>query len=76
MKVDDFLRKFADAIGASPESVRPDVMLKDLEGWDSMGQLSTVALFDELGVRTPAGALQNSASVQDIIALAGNKVEL
>ena len=75
MTTEDFLSRFAELLGATPDAVRPSTALRDLEGWDSMGQLSAVALLDELGVKIPSGALQKAERVEDILSLLRGKIE-
>ena len=74
MKLDQFLKNLADLLGASAAEVQIDTPLESLNGWDSMGQLSTLSLLDEIGVRPPKGSLQQCKSVRDLVALAGEKV--
>lgn len=74
MKVEEFIANFAEVIGASPSEVLISTELASLEGWDSMGQLSTLSLLDEIGVQPPKGALQNCQTVQDLVALAEPKL--
>lgn len=75
MKLDQFLQNLADLLGASTAEVRLGAPLESLAGWDSMGQLSTLSLLDEIGVRPPKGSLQQCKSVSDLVALAGAKIE-
>lgn len=75
MKVDQFLQNLADVLGASAAEVQPATALDSLSGWDSMGQLSTLSLLDEIGVKPPKGSLQQCKTVADLLALAGDKLE-
>lgn len=49
--------------------------LTDVPGWDSLAVVGLIAALDrQLGVRVQASALAQCKSVQDLIALAGDKV--
>jgi acyl carrier protein len=75
MRLNEFLGRLAEALLVDPVQVKPDTNLAQIEGWDSMGQLSTVALLDELGVKLPPGALMKCKNVSDITALAGERIQ-
>lgn len=66
----EFLRELASLLGASATDLTPERELASLPGWDSMGQLSTLSLLDEIGVHPPKGALQNCRAVADLLRLA------
>jgi acyl carrier protein len=74
MTKEEFIQSFADVLGADPTQVTASAPLKDFDGWDSMAQLSAVALLDQVGAKPPPGALQKCVTVQDIINLAGDKI--
>jgi acyl carrier protein len=74
MTKNEFIQNFADVLAADPGQVAPSAALNDFSGWDSMAQLSAVALLDQVGVKPPPGALQKCVTVQDLINLAGDKL--
>jgi acyl carrier protein len=71
MTDEDFLRFFADAVGAAEGSVHLDTELQTLEGWDSVAYLSTMTYLDEnLGVAVSPDQLVEAKTVADILKLA------
>lgn len=70
----DFLAQVAEALNAEPSQLTVQTRLDSLEGWDSMGQVSVVSLLDQIGVRSPPGALQKCRTVGDIAALGGTQI--
>jgi len=71
MNKETFVKKLADILLAE-NSLTENTTLDSLPGWDSMGQLSIVALFDEcLGRKLPPGSIQNCETINDILVLAG-----
>jgi acyl carrier protein len=44
---DEFIARLAEALNEDPAEVTAETTLADLEGWDSVGQLATIALVDE-----------------------------
>jgi acyl carrier protein len=44
MKLEEKLALIAEALDASPASVKADTELKSLDEWDSMGKLSIMAM--------------------------------
>ena len=70
----DFLREFAELLGEPAAEVQLETDLTSLAGWDSMGQLSTLSVLDELGAPPPRGALQQCRKVRDVVALAESRL--
>lgn len=71
MNDEDFLRFFADAVGAEEGSVTLDTQLSTLEGWDSVAYLSTMIYLDEsVGVAVSPEQLVEARTVADILAFA------
>jgi acyl carrier protein len=65
-----FLAKMEEALRAAPGSIRMTDQFQDLEGWDSIGALSVIAVVDEqYGVTLDAGALLACRTVADLAAL-------
>ncbi len=63
-RVTDLLER---AIQADPGSIRPDHLLADLDGWDSIGVVDFVgALYDQLGVALTVEELQTFTRVKDL----------
>jgi acyl carrier protein len=67
----EFLSKLSEILMAEQDRLAPDTELRELSGWDSMGQVSVFSLLDEAIGTTPApGVLQKCTTVGDILALA------
>ena len=65
-----FLSHIEEALRAEPGSVTMADQLRNLEGWDSIGALSIIAVIDEqYGLTLDAGALLTSQTVGDLAAL-------
>lgn len=75
MQQADFLRLIENVVECGPGKVSADMALTDVPGWDSLAVVGLIAALDrQLGVRVQASALAQCKSVQDLIALAGDKV--
>ena len=74
MTVNDFLTDFQDVLQReSPLS--PELLLADLEEWDSMAIMGTMAYLDSrLGIKTTFRTYRDLKSVADVIALAKGKL--
>ena len=69
----EFVRRLAEALNEDETSVAESTMLMDLQGWDSVGQLSAIALIDEcFNRRISVDALRKCQSVGDLLKLATN----
>jgi acyl carrier protein len=65
-----FLERMEEALRAKPGSIRMTHQFHELEGWDSIGALSVIAVIDErYGVTLDAGALLACRTVGDLAAL-------
>jgi len=66
----EFLLKMAEALNEDPSEVTESVALADLQGWDSVGQLATIALFDEYFQKSVKGSrLRDAKTMSDLIDL-------
>lgn len=66
----EFVRRLADALNEDAAAVQENTRLADLEGWDSVGQLSVIALVDEcFNRRLNVDALRKCESVCDLLHL-------
>jgi acyl carrier protein len=69
----EFVRRLAEALNEDESSVAESTTLTDLQGWDSVGQLSAIALIDEyFNRRISVDALRKCQSVGDLLKLATN----
>jgi acyl carrier protein len=67
----EFLSKLGEILMAEPDKLAPETDLRELSGWDSMGQVSVFSLLDEVVGTTPApGLLQKCNTIGDVVALA------
>ncbi len=66
-----FLARVEEALRAAPGSIHEDDEIEKLDGWDSIGALSIIALIDEhYGMTLEASELASCRTVADLIALA------
>ena len=71
----EFLRKIEFDIGAAEGTLEGSNVLQDLDGWDSLAVMSTLAMFDkQFGVKVPAEKVYQCRTVDDLAALAGDQV--
>jgi len=67
----EFLKQLAEALNEDESSMAVTTRLADLEGWDSVGQLSAIALIDEcFNRRVSVDALRKCEQVGDLLTLA------
>jgi acyl carrier protein len=67
----EFLSKLGEILMAEQDRLAPETDLRELSGWDSMGQVAVFSLLDEAVGTTPApGLLQKCTTVGDVLALA------
>lgn len=72
----DLLRRLEAIANADPGSLSGSEPLEDLDDWDSLAVLSTLALFDkEFGLVLPADKLHECRDMDAIIALVGDAVK-
>ena len=76
MTKEEFLEELATTLNEETENVKPETQVDSLEGWDSTGLLSVIAMFDgELGIQVDVERLRSCNSVQGLMDLAGGKIE-
>jgi acyl carrier protein len=67
----EFLSKLGEILMAAQDRLALETDLRELSGWDSMGQVAVFSLLDEAVGTTPApGLLQKCTTVGDVLALA------
>jgi acyl carrier protein len=66
-----FVRELELSLQADPGAFTDATVLKTLSGWDSLGRMNVVLIFDELKVSLPTGALDRAETVGDLVKLAG-----
>jgi acyl carrier protein len=71
MDMKQFLARVEEALGAPACSLHESDRVQALEGWDSLGALSLIALFDrDYGVVIDPNALAGCETVADLAKLA------
>lgn len=75
MQLSGFFHLIENVVECPPGTVKSGLALADLPGWDSLAVLGLIAALDrELGVRVQTPALAACKTVDDLVALAGDKV--
>lgn len=70
MTAEEKLALIAETLDADASNVKPEVELKSLDEWDSMGVISTIAMLDKkFGKILSAEEISELKTVQDIINL-------
>ncbi len=68
ISTEDALSMLAEIFEEPRENIAPDIKREDIEGWDSLGELSIMAEFDErFGITIDTEALDNFAIVDDLL---------
>jgi acyl carrier protein len=70
MTAEEFLQQLTDVLEAD-EPLQPGQQLADVETWDSLGVLSAVELYDQLGVKIDLAEVGDAETTDDLVALAG-----
>ncbi len=69
------LNEIEEILELDPGTLTGDEPLVDLEGWDSLATLSYIAMADEkLNVQLSGIATARAATVNDLVALLGDKI--
>jgi len=70
----EFLEAIAEALDTEMELSR-DTILDDIDEYDSIGVLSLMSYFDEIGIKVSPSDFETFEKVEDLIKLAGDKIE-
>jgi len=71
MNRDEFLKEFADVL-QTEENLSAETILDDLEEWDSLSKIATVAFFDrKIGKKLTFPEIAEFKTVDDILKKAG-----
>lgn len=70
ISIENLLKLFAETIECSAP-INLEDRLEDLDGWDSLGVLSIIAMLDELDIKVDLQELQRIKSVYEFIRLCG-----
>jgi acyl carrier protein len=72
----EFLEELATILNEDEEDVKLETELESLTGWDSVGLLGVIAMLDgDLGVAIDVDKLRECNTVQDLVNLAGDKLD-
>lgn len=68
----ELLNHLADAMQRD-EELKPEMLLNELEEWDSLAIVSMISLYDQLfSLKVTGNTLREAKSVQDLLNLAPN----
>jgi len=71
----EFINEFAEVLMEAPEKLQPEVELTTFETWDSTAAINLIVILEELGVTVEEDKIRACVTVQDIVNLAGDKLE-
>ena len=66
----EFIAKIADIMD-SEEKLTIETNLPDIEEWDSIAIMSTVALMDSLGKKVTVDDIKNVSTMKELVDMAG-----
>lgn len=76
MKIETFLYKLKESLFELNRDISTQTVLKELDGWDSLGRLSVVAFLQEgFGVVIDSKTLINFHTVGDIVNLVKDRLD-
>lgn len=71
----EFKEGLADALKVDVDWLKEDVLLAEIEGWDSLGLVGAIALLGEAGAKVNVAQIRAAKSISDLIDLAGDGVK-
>lgn len=70
MTQQELLNQLADAMQRD-EELKPEMLLSEIEEWDSLAIVSLISLYDQLfALKVTGNALREAKSIQDLLNLA------
>jgi len=69
MKIKEFLEVISEALDCE-EELTIDQKVEDIEEWDSLGILSLVSMFDEMGIPVELDKFENIETIKQLADLA------
>lgn len=76
MNTEEFLEKLTDIL-QKEETCTINDMLNDYEEWDSLSKISIIAFYDkEFNQKVSLEDIENAQSIQDLINLAGDNLDV
>ena len=71
----EFIMLFEDLLEVEPGTLVGDEVLEELDGWDSLGTVSFIAMVDEhIGITPSPQKIEAANSVRDLMDLLGDKI--
>lgn len=75
MKKEEFLKKIIKAVEIE-EEINESTGLEEIEEWDSLAAITTLALFNKhLGIKIAASDIKDAKTIGDILKLGESKYE-
>lgn len=75
MKKEEFLKKIIEAVEIE-EEINENTLLEEIEEWDSLAAVTTLALFNKcLGLKVAASDIKDAKTVGDILKCGNEKYE-
>jgi acyl carrier protein len=72
----EFINELAGVLMESPDKLQPHVELQSLETWDSTAVLGIIAILEgQVGVTVDVERIPQCKTVQDVMDLAGDKLQ-
>ena len=76
MSKKEFIEKLSDELGIAADRLDDSAEMASFPSWDSMGRMAVLAMIDsEFQLELPTGALQNSATVDDLVKLVADQLQ-
>ena len=69
MKINEFLEAISEALDCEKE-LTIDQKVEDIEEWDSLGILSLVSMFDEMGIPVELEKFEHIETIKQLVDLA------
>ena len=74
MNTKEFIEEFTETLQCE-ETIDMTTVLDDLEEWDSLSLIATIALFsNKFGLSVNANKVKECKTVADVVLLAGDKI--
>ena len=68
MKIEDKIKLLAEVLDLEPCELLPEMVLLEMEEWDSMAKLGIIVMFeDEYGIKVTRKEVMGFKTVQDIL---------
>jgi acyl carrier protein len=76
MKQQEFYREIEEIVEAEPGSLSGNEQIRDLGGWDSMAEISFIAMLDfKFGISVSSDQLRACTTLKDLEGLCDGKIE-